>query len=254
MPVRLSGRRRHVETDRRGARLRIVGSEPCCRRSTPRETEPIHLLGQPVPPLVGGRAQIACKCCPRLPRSWSLRTGKCRFIRLPDLLRLHIDVGWVIGIEGSRACQPQTPTAVQQLPDAQSALLLHAHPAGAGEVEHVGGAQVGQQLPVPAVVPLGHAPSRRVWHIPQSALVVQLTVGSFEQVPVVAGGTMMHVGVQVENPDFPHVDRAAQRVTLPLQFVGSRPHDVSSLTRWATQLTYRPWLDAPVQEHCVLTA
>jgi hypothetical protein len=58
---------------------------------------------------------------------------------------------------------------------------------------------------------------------------VQLTVGSFEQVPVVAGGTMMHVGVQVEKPDFPHVDLAAQRVTFPLQFVGRRPQEASAL-------------------------
>lgn len=136
-------------------------------------------------------------------------------------------------------CYPQTPTDVQQFPEAQSALELHAHPAAAG-AEHVGGVQVGQQLPVLAVVPLGHVPSRLVWHFPQSALVVHVTAGSFAQVPVVAGGTMTQVGVQVAKPDFPHVDLAAHRVTFPLQFVGRRPHDVRSLTRWATQLTYWP--------------
>jgi hypothetical protein len=40
-------------------------------------------------------------------------------------------------------------------------------------------------------------------------------------VSMVAGGTMLQVGVQVTNPDFPHVDLAAHRVTFPLQLVGT---------------------------------
>jgi hypothetical protein len=42
---------------------------------------------------------------------------------------------------------------------------------------------------------------------------------------------------QVTNPDFfPHVERAAQRVTAPLQLVGS-PFATASRTACATQLT-----------------
>jgi hypothetical protein len=46
---------------------------------------------------------------------------------------------------------------------------------------------------------------------------------------------------QVTKPDLPHVDRAAHRVTLPLQFVG-RPFATACFTACATQLTYCPWL------------
>jgi hypothetical protein len=42
---------------------------------------------------------------------------------------------------------------------------------------------------------------------------------------------------QVTKPVFPHVDRAAQRVTAPLQFVG-RPFATAAFTACATQLTY----------------
>ena len=66
--------------------------------------------------------------------------------------------------------------------------------------------------------------------MPQSLLLVQVTMGSLAQVPVVAGGTIMQVGVQVTNPDFPHVDLAAQRVTFPLQFVGVVPSFESLFT------------------------
>jgi len=52
-------------------------------------------------------------------------------------------------------------------------------------------------------------------------LVVHVTVGSLAQVPLVAPAGMTQVGVQVENPSFPHVERAAQLTTLPLQFVGT---------------------------------
>jgi len=83
-----------------------------------------------------------------------------------------------------------------------------------------------------------------MWHIPQSLLVVQITVGSLAHVPVVAPVGMTQVGVQVENPVFPHVDRAAQRVTLPLQFVGIVPSLAAAFIACATQLTNCPWLVA----------
>jgi len=52
--------------------------------------------------------------------------------------------------------------------------------------------------------------------------------------------------VQVTKPVFfPQVDRAAHRVTAPLQFVSMSPSRTASRTACATQLTYRPWL--PVQ-------
>jgi hypothetical protein len=54
----------------------------------------------------------------------------------------------------------------------------------------------------------------------------------------------------VTNPvRFPHVERAAQRVTVPLQLVGSSPLPTASRTAWATQLTYRPWFVDAVQTH-----
>jgi len=63
-------------------------------------------------------------------------------------------------------------------------------------------------------------PASLVWQRPQSVLVVQITVGSLAHVPVVSPAGMTQVGVQVTNPSFPQVERAAQRTTLPLQFVG----------------------------------
>jgi hypothetical protein len=54
----------------------------------------------------------------------------------------------------------------------------------------------------------------------------------------------LHVPVeakqQVTKPGFPHVERAAHRLTVPLQFVGS-PFATAAFTAWATQLTYCPW-------------
>jgi len=73
--------------------------------------------------------------------------------------------------------------------------------------------------------------------VPQSASTVQLTVGSFAQV-LVAVSHVLTGRVQVTNPSLPHVERAAQRVTLPLQLVGMAPWCASSRTLWATQLTY----------------
>jgi hypothetical protein len=52
----------------------------------------------------------------------------------------------------------------------------------------------------------------------------------------------------VMKPDFfPHVERAAQRVTAPLQFTSRSPFRTAALTARATQLTYWPWF--PVQVH-----
>jgi hypothetical protein len=79
-------------------------------------------------------------------------------------------------------------------------------------------------------------------------LAVQVTVGSSTQVPVVVS----QVGVQVTNPSFPHVDRAAQRVTLPLQFVGMLPSREAAFTAWATQLTNCPWFLAFEQQLSML--
>jgi len=78
-----------------------------------------------------------------------------------------------------------------------------------------------------------------MWHIPQSLLVVQITGGSLAHVPVVAPVGMTQVGVQVENPVFPHVDRAAQRVTLPLQFVGIVPSLAAAFIACATRGSFQ---------------
>jgi len=46
---------------------------------------------------------------------------------------------------------------------------------------------------------------------------------------------------QVTKPLFlPHVERAAQRTTLPLQFTSRSPLDTASFTLWATHLTCWP--------------
>src|SRR5262249_15781234 len=74
----------------------------------------------------------------------------------------------------------------------------------------------------------------------QSVLVVQASVGSSTQKPVVVS----HVGVQVEKPSLPHVERAAHRTTLPLQFVGTP----AAFTACATQLTNCPGFFALAQE------
>jgi hypothetical protein len=71
--------------------------------------------------------------------------------------------------------------------------------------------------------------------------VVQVTLESFEQVMAPVDGSVTQVGVQVEKSDLPHVERAAQRVTLPLQLGGrTLLQALRALTRWATQLTYCP--------------
>src|SRR5688572_23841120 len=75
---------------------------------------------------------------------------------------------------------------------------------------------------------------------PHSRSVVQVTVGSFAQVPVSWPVSMTHslVGIwQVTKPGFPQVDRAAHFVILPLQFVGMSPWAASWRTACATQLT-----------------
>jgi hypothetical protein len=89
--------------------------------------------------------------------------------------------------------------------------------------------------------------------LPQSASVVQVTVGSSEQVIAPVLTSVTQVGVHVSKPSFPHVDFAAHRVTLPLQFGASTPHCFSAFTVCATQLTYFPWFPAVPQSHLLLT-
>ena len=72
---------------------------------------------------------------------------------------------------------------------------------------------------------------------PHSMSVVQVSVESSVHVPVVVSHVLVGT-VHVTKPFLPQVDRAAQRVTFPLQFVGIRPQSASFLVRWATQLTY----------------
>ena len=70
---------------------------------------------------------------------------------------------------------------------------------------------------------------------------VQEIEGSFEQVVDVSGlvtqapySKVVHVAKP--RASLPQTERAAQRFSLPLQFVG-RPSFERSLTTWATQLT-----------------
>ena len=48
------------------------------------------------------------------------------------------------------------------------------------------------------------------------------------------------------------MDRAAQLVTLPLQFVGMLPSRAAAFTAWATQLTNCPWFLAFEQQSLML--
>jgi hypothetical protein len=108
------------------------------------------------------------------------------------------------------------------------------------------GSQVArQQLPLPAMPPLAaHSAaldlveqrSTTCGHVELSA---QGVTPSSQTSPVHVPGTHR---VHVTKPSFlPHVDRAAQRTTFPLQFVSSWPLVTASRTARATQLTYRPW-------------
>jgi hypothetical protein len=107
-----------------------------------------------------------------------------------------------------------------------------------------------------AVLPAGSPPFTT--HLPASALIVQrsTTGGHVElsvqsvvpssHVPEVEPAGMVQVPglqiVQVTKPSFlPQVERAAQRVTLPLQFTSSSLFLTASFAARATQLTYCPW-------------
>jgi hypothetical protein len=59
---------------------------------------------------------------------------------------------------GTDDAYPQTPTLAQQFPDVQSASAEHTHPGAPGVAAQSSAAHVGQQLPVPAVVPSGQVP------------------------------------------------------------------------------------------------
>ena len=60
--------------------------------------------------------------------------------------------------------------------------------------------------------------------------VVQVTAASSVHVPVVVSHVL--VGrVHVTKPLLPQVDRAAHRVTFPLQLLGMRPHEARLLVR-----------------------
>src|SRR5262249_39990496 len=54
---------------------------------------------------------------------------------------------------------------------------------------------------------------------------------------------------QVTKPSFlPHVERAAQRTTLPLQLTSRRPLETASFSAGATQLTCWPWFAVQEQD------
>ena len=77
-------------------------------------------------------------------------------------------------------------------------------------------------------MPLPTTPGARQWsaddlvwqRVPQPASVVQVTDGSLVQVPLVRSQVLVGT-VQVTKPGLPQVERAAQRVTLPLQLIGT---------------------------------
>jgi hypothetical protein len=76
---------------------------------------------------------------------------------------------------------------------------------------------------------------------------VQAVVPSWQS-PVVTLQVPGDAKQQVTKPDFPHVDRAAHRVTEPRQ-LGGRPFATAFFSSRLTQLTYWPWLVAAVQTH-----
>ena len=71
----------------------------------------------------------------------------------------------------------------------------------------------------------------------QVELSVQAVTPSSQNPPVQVPGEQI---AHVTKPDFfPQVERASQRVTAPLQFVGS-PFATASRTCWLTHFTYCP--------------
>ena len=98
---------------------------------------------------------------------------------------------------------------------------------------------VAQQLvTVPTVPPavsqsLAEEATRHL--VPQSLPAVQVTVGSFAQVPL--GPHVLSAISQVTAPGFPQVDRAAQLTTRPLHRRGIVPAATSCLQARATHLT-----------------
>ena len=71
----------------------------------------------------------------------------------------------------------------------------------------------------------------------QLASVVQRSAGFSTQVPLVRLHVPSRCLVHVTVPAFPHVERAAHRVTFPLQSSGIAPLLARPFTWWATQLT-----------------
>src|SRR5215469_12609 len=126
----------------------------------------------------------------------------------------------------------------------------------------LGEAQLAQQLPLPPTVPppfVQRSADDFVLHFaPQSRSVTQASAGFFAQVPSPVAASTTHVSVgkrQRTNPGLPHVERAAQLTTLPLQFPGTVPSATSDFTTCATQRTKRPWLLASSQDgHCAMIA
>ena len=116
-------------------------------------------------------------------------------------------VGWVV-VDG-----PPSHVASQQLPEPTTPPLA-SHCAALDFVEQRFTTDGHAELSAQAVTPSSHTPSL---HVPGSQI------------------------AQVTKPLFlPQVERAAQRVTAPLQLASRSPLRTASRTWWATQLTYWP--------------
>jgi hypothetical protein len=111
------------------------------------------------------------------------------------------------------------------------------------EAGQPGGVQpASQQLPEPAMPPLAAQRSELDFVEQRSStgghveLSMQAVTPSSQNPPVQVPGEQI---AHVTKPDFfPHVERAAQRVTAPLQFTSRSPFRTAALTARATQLTY----------------
>src|SRR5262249_39632132 len=152
---------------------------------------------------------------------------------------------------GCRITRPGT--RLKRAPDVAGLL-----PRCRGRCPTAYGAQFAQQVTlVPTLPPAAMQPSEvdLILHRAQSAFDVQATVGSPVQAWVTSRSQVPSTGMeQVTNPALPHVERAAQRFTLPLQLTGMVPASARDFTMWATQLTYCPWLSALPQSHWALMA
>src|SRR5262249_39086371 len=194
------------------------------------------------------------------PKKLSLRTRSAEEVGSPQAVPLATAVPWLQWPSPALSAVPGKPARSSHEPPGR--LLRPSTPRScANTLVGVGSggatlrcsvssqrsaqeAHAAQQLPVPPSVPprcVQPSADDFVLHFaPQSRSTTQASVGFSAHVPSPVAGLTTHVSVgnrQRTNPGLPHVERAAQLTTLPLQFPGTVPSSTSFFTTCATQLT-----------------